>query len=141
MRYIMQAAGLLTILNSVWLRAIKKITVNFAAFWGLTGTLLAAAGFFSPLYGRAEALDEEQRQRLCFFGGLLLSAGFSASLIFSKLAVKNQERAVRLSLLRHENEQILAGLDEINEEDSFCNQYDGPGRRGDSLSGVFEENR
>lgn len=141
MRYIMQAAGLLTILSSVWLRAIRKITVNFAAFWGLTGTLLAAAGFFSPLYGRVEALDAERKRRLCFFGSLLLSAGFSASLIFSRLAVKNQELAVRLSLLRHENEQILAGLDEINEEDSFCNQYDGPGRRGDGLSGIFEENR
>ncbi len=141
MKRILRALGLFTIALSVWLRALRKLTVDFTAFWGLTGTLLAAAGFFPPLYGRAESLDAERKRRLCFFGGLLLSVVFSASLILSRLAVKNQELAVRLSLLGHEKEQMLARLDEINEEDSFCNQYDGPGRRGDGLSGVFEENR
>lgn len=141
MRYVILATGVLLPPVAVWLRAIKKITVNFAAFWGLTGILLAVVGIFSPLSGRIEALDAGRKRYLCLFGGFLLSGGLFVSHIFSRLTVKNQELAIRLSLLRHEKEQILAGLDERNEEDSFCNQYDGSGGRGDGLSGIFEENR
>lgn len=141
MRYVILATGILLPPTAVWFRAIRKLTVDFAAFWGMAGILLAVVGIFSPLFDRIEALDAERKRQLCLFGGLLLSGGFFASLIFSRRAVQKQELAVRLSLLRHEKEQILAGLDGINEEDSFCNQYDGAGGRGDGLSGIFEENR
>lgn len=120
MKYFMWAAGLLTAWLAVWFRAARKLTVNLTAFWGMTGVLMCAAGIFCPMPGRGEAVDAEQKRFFCILGTLLLSGGFFASILVSRLAVNKQERAVRLSLLGHDNEQRQVRLDERDEKDSFC---------------------
>lgn len=117
----MWAVGALAIIFAVWFRAVRKLTANLTAFWGITGILLVAAGTFAPLPDRAEVPERDKKGFLYLCVGLLLPVFFLESLLFSGLAIKNQELAVRFSLLRHEEEQRLAVRDERNEKNSFCN--------------------
>lgn len=141
MKCIVQTIGMLMIISSVWLRAIRRITINLTAFWGIAGMLLITAGTASPLPGWIEKLDAGRKRILYLFGGIILAGGYIASLRLSWLTMKNQEQAIRLSLLAQENEQILAKLEKMNEENSLCNQYNGSGGCRNSLSGIVEENR
>lgn len=108
MKYMLQAAGMLIILSSVWLRAVRRLTINFAAFWGTAGILLVAAGMVLPPYGWIAAPDAGREQLLYFFGAVILTGGYIISLRFSYLTMKNQEQAIRLSLLSQEKDEKIS---------------------------------
>ena len=121
MGYTIQAVGIGLTVCSVWLRALRKITTNLTAFWGIVGILLIAAKAASPLSSRIEKPDAMGKQRFCFFGVWALMEGLTASLIFSRLAMKNQELSVQISLLLQEQEERLTRMDKMDEKNSFCN--------------------
>lgn len=106
MKHTSQAAGIVTILLAVWLRAERQMTANFTAFWGIAGMLLAAAGMHSLPAGRLSASDSGERRMFRALGAAILALGVAFSVVFSRLAMKNQELAVQCSLLLRENEQI-----------------------------------
>lgn len=108
MKYMLQAVGILIVFSSVWLRAVRKLTINFAAFWGMTGILLAVVGIVSPLYGWIASLDAGRKQLLYFLGAIILTGGYTVSLRFSYLTMKNQEQAIRLSLLSQEKDEKIS---------------------------------
>lgn len=139
MRYTVQAAGLLLVLSAIWFRAVRRMTINHTAFWGIAGILLVVAGGIPPLTGWMEALDAGKKMLFYIFGTFVLIGGMIGSLDLSRLSVKEQELAIRFSLSLHECSQILTRLDEMNEKNSLCNQYDGTGGRGDGISGISKK--
>lgn len=94
------------ILSVVWLRAVRKMTTNLTAFWGIVGILLVTAEAVPSLFDQIEMLDVGRKQILCFFGAVVLIGGVIASLFFSQLAIKNQELSIQLSLLLQEKELL-----------------------------------
>ena len=138
MRYIVQAVGMLLILSVIWLRAVRRMTINHTTFWGIAGILLVAAGAIPPLSSWMETLDAGRRMVFYIFGAFALAGGVMASL---DLSVNEQELAISSSLSLHEESEILTGLDNMNEENSLCNQFDGTGGRGDGFSGISEKNK
>ncbi|MCI8592045.1 MAG: DUF2304 domain-containing protein [Lachnospiraceae bacterium] len=141
MRYIVQAVGMLLILSVIWLRAVRRMTINHTTFWGIAGILLVAAGAIPPLSSWMETLDAGRRMVFYIFGAFALAGGVMASLDLSRLSVNEQELAISSSLSLHEESEILTGLDNMNEENSLCNQFDGTGGRGDGFSGISEKNK
>lgn len=106
MGYTIQAAGIILILSAVWLRAVRKMTTNLTAFWGIVGILLVTAKAVPSLSGRIEMLDAGGKQILCFFGAAVLIGGVIASLFFSQMAIKKQELSIQRSLQLQENELL-----------------------------------
>lgn len=121
MEYAMQAAGIIILLSAIWLRAVRKMTTDLTAFWGIVGIVLAALSTVISRFGRIAALEAGQKRGLLLLGIMILTGGVVASLYFSCRIMKNQELAIQRSLSLQENEQISGRLDEMNEKDSLCN--------------------
>lgn len=105
MEHTLQAAGAVTVALSVWLRAVRKMTVNFTAFWGIAGVLAAAAGTIPLTAGWLSARDTGRGRFMREYGTAVLAGGFAFSILLSRMKAENQERAIRRSLMR-ENGQI-----------------------------------
>ncbi len=80
--------GIAIILASAILRAARKLTVDFAAFWGIAGMLFMIIGLVFPLSD---------------WTGVLFLGGFIVSLWISKVLIRKQELVIRTSLLLKEN--------------------------------------
>lgn len=128
MRYIILFAGIVIVLSGVWFRSQKKLTVDFAAAWGILGALLIVAGAVSPFSNWIEKIIGERGAGFMFFCLPFLAGVFWMGLKYSGLKMQNQELAVRISLLLQENERMLSELDE---KDIICRQYDGACRGRD----------
>lgn len=121
MEYAMQAAGIIILLSVIWLRAVRKMTTDLTAFWGILGIVLAALSTVISRFGRIAALEAGHKRVLILLGIMILTGGFIASLYFSSKIMKDQELAIRRSLSLQEKEQISGRLDEMNEKNSLCN--------------------
>ena len=126
MRYIILIAGIVVVLSGFWFRSQKKLTVDFAAVWGILGALLIFIGVVSPFSDWIEKIIGEMEEKVTIFCIFFLAGIFWGSLKYSRVKMQNQELAVRISLLLQENERMLSELDE---KDIICHEYDGTRRR------------
>lgn len=133
MRYIILIAGIVVVLSGFWFRSQKKLTVDFAAVWGILGALLIFIGVVSPFSDWIEKIIGEMEEKVTIFGIFFLAGIFWGSLKYSRVKMQNQELAVRISLLLQENERMLSELDE---KDIICRQYDGTCRGRDGTVGA-----
>lgn len=131
-------AGIVVILAALWFGAEKKLTVDLVAVWGIFGIILISAGAVSPFGEWIRNMIWRPETGRFIFCIVLLIAGFFASVRFSELKMKNQELAIRVSLLLQENERILSETNERAQKDSVCCQHDGARRSGDGSGGAFE---
>lgn len=112
MRLVLAFVGILVILLAIWLRAVKKLTVDFTAMWGLLGVFLVLTGIIAPLSEGIKECFAGAGQAVAVLGAVCILAGFQFSLVLSRLTMKNQDLAIEVSLLKQENERILAEFKE-----------------------------
>lgn len=94
------APGILIILAAIGARALKKMTADLTAAWGILGMMMIIAGAALSLSGRVD----EVLSQIEYGTAAVVAAGFLAcfqfSLITSRLIVKNRELAIEVSLLQ-----------------------------------------
>lgn len=112
MRFALAFVGILVILLAIWLRAAKKLTVDFTAMWGLLGVFLVLTGMIAPLSEGIKECFAGAGQAVAVLGAVCILAGFQFSLVLSRLTMKNQDLAIEVSLLKQENERILTELEQ-----------------------------
>lgn len=112
MRLALAFVGILVILLAIWLRAVKKLTVDFTAMWGLLGVFLVLTGMIAPLSEGIKECFAGAGQAVAVLGAVCILAGFQFSLVLSRLTMKNQDLAIEVSLLKQENERILTELEQ-----------------------------
>ncbi len=119
----MIAAGIFIMISSFWFHSVRKLTVNLAVVWEILGVILLATGIFPVFSSWTYHISTGTGLALFFVGVACLWGGFQFSLLVSRLAMKNQELAMQISLLIQENEKMMWQLDELedrmrkNEED------------------------
>lgn len=122
-KYGMIVAGIFIMISSFWFHSVRKLTVNLAVVWEILGVILIAAGIIPILSSWTYRISTGTELALCFVGAACLCGGFQLSLLVSRLAMKNQELAMQISLLIQENEKMMCLLEEFedkmrkNEED------------------------
>ena len=131
MRYVILIAGDVIVLSGLWFRSQKKLTVDFAAAWGILGALLILTGAVSPFSNWTRRIIEEMEEGVIILFLLFLAGVFWSGLKYSKVKMQNQELAVKISLLLQENERMLS---ELNEKDIICRQYNGARRGRDGFA-------
>lgn len=131
MRYVILIAGVVIVLSGLWFRSQKKLTVDFAAAWGILGALLILTGAVSPFSNWIRKIIGEMEEGVIILFLLFLAGVFWSGLKYSKVKMQNQELAVKISLLLQENERMLS---ELNEKDIICRQYNGARRGRDGFA-------
>lgn len=131
MRYVILIAGVVIVLSGLWFRSQKKLTVDFAAAWGILGALLILTGAVSPFSNWIRRIIGEVEEGVIILFLLFLAGVFWSGLKYSKVKMQNQELAVKISLLLQENERMLS---ELNEKDIICRQYNGARRGRDGFA-------
>jgi len=122
-KYGMIATGIFIIISSFWFHSVRKLTVNLAVVWEILGVILIATGIFPVFSSWTYRVSTGTGLALFFVGAACLWGGFQFSLLVSRLAMKNQELAMQISLLIQENEKMMRLLEELedrmrkNEED------------------------
>lgn len=105
-KYGMIAAGIFIMTSSFWYHSVRKLTVNLAVVWEILGAILIATGIFPALSSWTHHISRGTGLVLFVVGAVCLWGGFQFSLLLSRLAMKNQELAMQVSLLIQENEKI-----------------------------------
>lgn len=111
-KYGMITAGIFIMVSSFWNHSFRKLTVNLAVVWEIFGVILVATGIFPVLSTWAHHISRGTGMALFIVGAVCLWGGFQFSLLLSRLAIKNQELAMQVSLLLQENEKIMQQLEE-----------------------------
>ncbi len=111
-KYGMIAAGIFIMVSSFWFHSVRKLTINLAVVWEILGVMLIVAGIFPILSSWTYHISTGTGMVLFFMGAICLWGGFQFSLLVSRLAMKNQELAMQVSLLIQENEKIIRQLEE-----------------------------
>lgn len=111
-KYGMIAAGVFVMVSSFWNHSLRKLTVNLAVVWEIFGAILIVTGVFPVLSTWAHHISRGTGMALFIVGAVCLWGGFQFSLLLSRLAMKNHELAMQVSLLLRENEEIMRQLEE-----------------------------
>lgn len=145
-KYGMIGAGIFIMISSFWYHSVRRLTVNLAVVWEILGAVLIIAGIFPVLSSWTHHISRGTGLVMFCVGAVCLWGGFQFSLLVSRLAMKNQELAMQVSLLNQENEQIIRKMEELTdrmgqyeEKDSVRDQYTEPGGSGDGLAGNAEK--
>lgn len=85
MRYIILIAGIVVVLSGFWFRSQKKLTVDFAAVWGILGALLIFIGVVSPFSDWIEKIIGEMEEKVTIFCIFFLAGIFWGNLMVARL--------------------------------------------------------
>jgi len=137
-RYGMIAAGIFIMISGLWYHSVRKLTVNLAVVWEILGIILIATGIFPILSSWTYHISTGTGLALFFVGAACLWGGFQFSLLVSRLAMKNRELAMQISLLLQEDEKIMRLLEEL--EDSMREYKENSRWLESDNRGVVEKN-
>lgn len=93
--------------SSFWYHSVRKMTVNLAVVWEILGVILIVIGSVPVLSSWTHLISMGTGLGLFIVGAVCLWGGFQFSLLVSRLAMKNQELAIQVSLLIQENEKLI----------------------------------
>lgn len=91
------------------------MTVNLAVVWEILGAILIAIGSVPVLSSWTHLISMGTGLGLFIVGAVCLWGGFQFSLLVSRLAMKNQELAIQVSLLIQENEKLIQQFEELTD--------------------------
>lgn len=111
-KYGMIATGVFVMVFSFLKHSFRKLTVNLAVVWEIFGAILILIGIFPVLSTWVHHISKGTGMALLIVGAACLWGGFQFSVLLSSLSMKNQELAMQVSLLLHENEEIMQRLEE-----------------------------
>lgn len=104
----MTASGIVILLSSFWLLAIKRLTADFAVIWEMVGVMLVVAGLAFRMSGWTQDFGGGDLFVVCM-GAAGLGGCYLLSLIVSHLKLKNHELAIEVSLLLGEDDRRDCG--------------------------------
>lgn len=105
--------GIVIMVFSFVLHALRRLTVNLAVMWEFMGVVLILIGAIPALSAWCYLVGWGSAISLFFVGVLTVWQGYQLSILISSLYMKNQELAMQVSLLNQENEKILKELTKI----------------------------
>lgn len=114
-KYVMVAAGVFIMVFSFWYHSVRKLTVNLAVIWEIFSVILIVTGVIPVLSSWIYHISTGTGLVLLFVGIVCIWGGFQFSLLVSRLAMKNQELAMQVSLLIKENEKIAEQLKDLED--------------------------
>lgn len=114
-KYGIITVGILVMFSSFWYHSVKKMTVNLAVVWEILGAILIAIGSVPVLSSWTHLISIGTGLGLFIVGAVCLWGGFQFSLLVSRLAMKNQELAIQVSLLIQENEKLIQQFEELTD--------------------------
>lgn len=110
-KYGLITVGVFVMLSSFWYHSVRKLTVNLAVVWEILGVILILVGTVPALSSWTHLISIGTGMGLFIVGAVCLWGGFQFSLLVSRLAMKNQELAIQVSLLIQENEKLTQQLE------------------------------
>ena len=114
-KYGIITVGILVMFSSFWYHSVKKMTVKLAVVWEILGAILIAIGSVPVLSSWTHLISMGTGLGLFIVGAVCLWGGFQFSLLVSRLAMKNQELAIQVSLLIQENEKLIQQFEELTD--------------------------
>lgn len=116
LQIVLVAAGILVMMETVLSLSQRKLREQFCLLWGVVSVLLVLAGIFLRPTVWWQYISETGTILVILFALCLIGCLFFLSVHISVLGRKTQELAMHVSLLNHENEQILAELERLMKE-------------------------
>ncbi len=104
---------LCTVVSSL---ARRKMTESFCLAWGLVAVSLVIGGFLLEPNQLGSYISGTGMVLLTLIGFCALYVAYYLSRKVGELLRKNQEIAIQVSLMKHENEEMQKQLDELNEK-------------------------
>lgn len=114
-KYGIIAVGAFVMFSSFWYHSVRKLTVNLAVVWEILGVILIAIGSIPILSSWTHLISLGTGVGLFTVGAVCVWGGFQFSLLVSRLAMKNQELAIQVSLLNQENKKLIQQLEELTD--------------------------
>ncbi len=98
----MVIAGIVVMMCSFWLLAVKRMTADLAVIWEIAGVILIVIGSIYRIAGWE--IHEKQEMPVLCIGVVSLFFCYQFSLHISRLQMRNQELAIEVSMLLPEKE-------------------------------------
>ena len=105
--------GVLLIVLSIRLNAVKKMVVNHAVIWSLVGLFFILIGLIPVLSSWTRLLSSGTVVVLFGVGTLFLLVEFQNSLSISQLVLKNRELAMDVAILSEECTELMEKVEKI----------------------------
>lgn len=113
LRVSMVVIGIILLLTTISSLAKRKMTETVCLVWGLVSVVFILAGILLRPYGISRYISMTGLCLIMVIGVAVLYGAFFISTKLSELARKNHELAVQVSLLNHENREMMRRLEEI----------------------------
>lgn len=113
LRVSMVVVGIILLLTTISSLAKRKMTETVCLVWGLVSVVFILAGILLRPYGISRYISMTGLFLVTVIGVVVLYGAFFISTKLSELARKNHELAVQVSLLNHENEELLKRLERL----------------------------
>lgn len=117
LRIIMILTGICLAVITIVSLARRKMTESFCLTWGIVSVIFILAGILLRPYGVSSFISVTGLCLITFVGVCVLTGGLYFSLKISELERKNQELAIQVTLLNHDNKEILDKLEKLLKED------------------------
>ena len=116
LRVSMVVAGILLLLTTISSLAKRKMTETVCLVWGLVSIVFILAGILLRPYGISRYISMTGLLLITIIGLVVLYSALFISTKLSELARKNHELAVQVSLLNHENSELIKRVEWLEEK-------------------------
>lgn len=115
LRIFMIATGIALLWATVSSLAKRKMTETVCLVWGLVSVVCILSGLLLRPYGVSKYISMTGLVLIMIIAIVVLQGAFFVSTKISELARKNHELAVQVSLLNHENYNMMRRLEKLEE--------------------------
>lgn len=116
LRLVVVLTGVLLLGITISSLARRKMTESFCLTWGLIAIMFILAGILLRPYGVSKFISVTGLLLILIGGFCVIFGAFFISTKISELIRKNQELAIQVSLLNHENRLMMQQLEELTKE-------------------------
>lgn len=117
LQIIMVVTGVCLLIVTINSLAKRKMTESFCLAWGLISLVLICAGIFLRPAGWTRYLSNMGMVMVLMIGFSVIYVLYFLSSKVSELSRKNQELAMQVSLLNHENQHIMERIEQLTGAD------------------------
>ncbi|MBR6642790.1 MAG: DUF2304 family protein [Lachnospiraceae bacterium] len=116
LRVFMVITGLVMLWATISSLAKRKMTETVCLVWGTIAVIFILAGILLHPYGISAYISKLGLVLIIVIAIAVLQGAFFVSTKISELARKNHELAVQISLLNHENYNMLKRMEQLEEQ-------------------------
>lgn len=113
LRLVVVLTGVFLLCITISSLARRKMTESFCLTWGLISIMFILAGILLRPYGVSRFISVTGLLLILIGGFCVIFGAFFISTKISELTRKNQELAIQVTLLNHENRRMMEQLEEL----------------------------